>query len=129
MIYQNTIISKFFNYVAKIFNFIFIFVTLFTQIQRTILEMSFNQKNSPKKLFAGASKKNNYLQNQYQRALMDKNTNGYIACLTEDSEPRNPQFGEKIDKKFQKIVVRYRQFFHNSIYLLKFSNNFFDFIV
>lgn len=68
--------------------------------------MSYNNKNSPKKLFAEASKKkSNYLQNQYQNALNNKNTNGYIACFTEENEIKMPDFDEKIEKNYKQIMV------------------------
>lgn len=77
------------------------------------MEMSYNLKNSPKKLFAETSKKNNYLRSQYKNTITNKNTNGYLACFTEDNEARIPNLEDKIDKSFKKIVVSFQSLLKN----------------
>ncbi len=94
--------------------------------------MSYNQKNSPKKLFAEASKKkNNYIQNHYQSALMNKNTNSYIACFTEENEIEMPEFGEKLEKNYKQIVVRQNlnSCFLSSFFLFKYNLNKINFFI
>lgn len=97
---------------------------------KSILEISYNQKSSPKKLFAETSKKkdsnlNNLLQNTYANEIINTNPNYYTACLTDENEVRK---SSKYDEKFsnEKFLVKYL-IKHNRyikiliIFLLKFK--------
>lgn len=72
---------------------------------RTLLEISYNQKSSPKKLFAETSKKKNYIHLQYQNAVVNTNPNNYVTCLTDENNVRMPNFEEKLDKNIKNFMV------------------------
>jgi len=74
--------------------------------------MSYNQKNSPKKLFAEAAaaaskKKQHNLDAEYQISFVNKNSDFcYKACFTEDNDKKMPHLNEKINQSYKQFVVR-----------------------
>lgn len=74
---------------------------------RSILEISYNQKSSPKKLFAETSKKReNLIQNTNE--IINTNPNYYMACLTDENEIRKSKNNVKLNrnKDSEKFMVR-----------------------
>ena len=70
------------------------------------MEISYNIKSSPKKLFAETSKKNNYVNNHYRNTVMNTNPNAYITCLTEENEIKMRNSEDKLDKGVKKFTVK-----------------------
>jgi len=66
------------------------------------MEISYNQKSSPKKLFAETSKKNKHIYSDYQNGVLNTN---YITCFTEENEKKGPDFVENLDKNMTKYIV------------------------
>lgn len=77
-----------------------------TSLVRSILEISYNPKSSPKKLFAETSKKNNYFNSNYPIGNYINQKENYIACLTDENEPRVNTYDSKIDKNMTKLLVK-----------------------
>lgn len=74
------------------------------------MEISYNIKSSPKKLFAKTTKKNNYVNSHYRNTIMSTKPNAYITCLTEDNDLKIPNIEEKLDKNLKKIMVNNLKF-------------------
>lgn len=71
------------------------------------MEISYNQKSSPKKLFAETSKKNsNLIHNTYANEIINTHQNYYVACLTDENEVRKSKYDKKLDKNIEKFLVR-----------------------
>jgi len=81
------------------------------------LEISYNQKSSPKKLFAETSKKNknengygygDLIQNTYANEIINTHQNYYVACLTDENEVRisSKYDNKKLDKNIEKFLVK-----------------------
>ena len=75
------------------------------------MEISYNQKSSPKKLFAETSKKSNNIQNTYANEIVNTHQNHYVTCLTEDNEVRKSKYDKKLDKNIGKFLVILIDFF------------------
>mgnify|MGYP000871381107 CR=1 FL=1 len=81
------------------------------------MEISYNQKSSPKKLFAETSKKNknengygygDLIQNTYANEIINTHQNYYVACLTDENEVRisSKYDNKKLDKNIEKFLVK-----------------------
>ena len=84
--------------------------------------MSYNQKNSPKKLFAEISKNSSSnLVNNFNIGLINANRNNYITSLTDENDNRNSNninFEENFEKNMSKFIVIFI-FFELFLFIIK----------
>ncbi len=77
------------------------------------MEISYNQKRSPKKLFAETSKinigisKGNLIQNTYANEIINTHHNYYMACLTDENDIRKSKYDYGYDKKIDKNIEKF----------------------